>query len=215
MQGMLRVDCTFCFASGFHVSGDRLELWVDKALLCDPKEGCFPILPATTLKGWFREGAERALRSLGIPACDASSPATICSMCPVCLVFGHPRQKSPLSFESVTLKDATKDTRMSVSLSRFRKTAYEERLFSIEVGYSPSFSTTIQGFFPDASEAKRAALLLLLGSRMSFAIGGGKSRGLGWLHCKEFVATFNGQILPEEDLLEELKALQTQRGVET
>lgn len=212
MQGMLRVECTFRFASGFHVSGDRLELWVDKALLCDP-EGHFPMIPATTLKGWFREGAERALRSLGIPACDASSPATICGTCPVCLVFGHPRKKSLLTFENVTLKDASRDTRMSVSLSRFRKTAYEERLFSLEVGSCSSFSATIWGLFPDVHEAKRAALLLFLGSQIPFAIGGGKSRGLGWLRCEEFVATFDGQTLPQEDLLEELEALRVQRGV--
>lgn len=213
MQGMLRIECTFRFVSGFHVSGDRLELWVDKALLCDPEEGRFPMIPATTLKGWFREGAERALRSLGIPACDASSPETICGTCLVCLVFGHPRKKSLLTFENITLKGASKDTRMSVSLSRSRKTAYEERLFSLEVGSCPSFSATIWGLFPDIQEAKRAALLLFLGTRTSFAIGGGKSRGLGWLHCEEFTATFDGQKIPQEDLLEELEVLRVQRGV--
>lgn len=207
MAGILRVECAFCLESGFHTSGDRLELWVNKALNLDWKEGLYPVFPATTVKGWFREGAERALRSLGIKACDASSPETICGTCLVCEVFGHPRKKSPLRFADVVIKDASRDVRMSVSLSRHRKTAYEDRLFSLEIGFCPHFLTDIYGFFNDPKRARVAALLLFVGSKFLSAVGGGKSRGLGWVKRESFSATFDGHPIPEEELLRELASL--------
>jgi len=54
---LLRVDLRFRWHSGFHISGERVELWTDKALALDWKDEAFPTIPATTLKGWLREGA--------------------------------------------------------------------------------------------------------------------------------------------------------------
>lgn len=212
MAGILHVELSMRMASGFHVSGERLELWVDRTLCLDWGKGAFPMIPATSLKGWLREGTERLLRSLGISACDASTPTTVCGTCPVCRIFGHPRGKSPLQFENVVLRDAFRETRMSVSLSRYRKTAYEERLFSTEVGTAPGFTVPIRGLFPNDHEGKRAAALLFAASRVPFAIGGGKSRGLGWVTREAFSATLNGRLLSEEELFQELEALIQERG---
>ncbi|MDW8225347.1 MAG: RAMP superfamily CRISPR-associated protein, partial [Bacteroidota bacterium] len=95
------------------------------------------MIPATTIKGWLREAVERTLRGWGIRACDGSSPKSVCGMCPVCEVWGSPQKRSPLRFWDVKLSNALSDVRTSVSLSRYRRAAYEERLFSIEVGWQP------------------------------------------------------------------------------
>jgi CRISPR/Cas system CSM-associated protein Csm3 (group 7 of RAMP superfamily) len=206
---LLRVDLRFRWHSGFHISGERVELWTDKALALDWKDEAFPTIPATTLKGWLREGAERALRGLGVEVCDASQAGTTCGICPVCEVFGHPRGKSPLFFEDVVLRDTLRSTRMGVSLSRFRRTAYEERLFSLETGFCPGFQASVRGIFAAEEKAKKAASLLFAGVRVPFALGAGRSRGLGWFSFEErgFVASVNGTSLKEEDLISELLAL--------
>jgi hypothetical protein len=101
---------------------------------------------------------------------------------------------------------------MNVSLSRHRKTAYEERLFSTEVAWHPWFDVKIQGVFRSDSEARRAAALLWLGSRMGYAMGSARSRGLGWVKLEEFQATVNGLTLSNEDLVREVKTLIQQPG---
>ena len=193
MSAMLVVQVSFRLHSGVHVTGEQAKLWTDKALVVDWNEGRYPIVPATSLKGWLRASAERALRSLGIYTCDASSPVTICGLCPLCAVFGHPRGRSPLRFQDVRLAEARRDVRTSVSLSRYRRTAYEERLFSTEVAWSPRLESTVKGFFDTGIEAQQAAALLWLGARTGFALGAARSRGLGWLTLEHFSAAVDRQ----------------------
>jgi len=211
LEGFLR----FRLVSGVHISGERAALWIDKALVLDWHGNRQPILPATSLKGWLRENAERALRGLGAMACDGSSPATVCGRCPVCHVFGHPRGKSPLRFRDAVLRGAWQDVRMNVALSRYRKTAYEERLFSTEVAWHPEFQGEVKGLFPTTGDAKIAAALLWLGARMGFAIGAARSRGLGWLEWTEFQASVDGQALSTDELRHVLETqLEAWKGAE-
>lgn len=49
--------------------------------------------------------------------------------------------------------------------------------------------------------AKAAAALLTVAARWGKAIGGGKTRGLGWIKGMDLKATLNGVALSEEDLL--------------
>lgn len=207
MSIKLEVILDFHLQSALHVTGERAQLWTDRVLVRDWHEEKYPVIPATTLKGWLREAVERTLRSLGVNACDGSSPATICGRCPVCEVFGAPQRRSPLRFSDVKLQGATVDTKMHVSLSRYRRTAYEERLFSLEVAWQEACTAHIRGLFSGEKEARQAAALLWLGSRMGYAIGAARSRGLGWLTVRRFAVCIDGQELQKTELAQTLQAL--------
>lgn len=195
----LDFEITFELASGLHTTGDRAELWVDKTLALDWHVGKRPIMPATSLKGWFRENAERILRGSGKKVCEGSSPSSICGKCFVCRVFGHPRRKAPLFFEDGRFGSDWSDTRTNVSLNRRRKTAQEERLFVTEVAWGRILTVKGWGFFATADEAVETAALLWLAAQAGFALGAARSRGLGWVKLREFNARCDGQrVCPEE-----------------
>lgn len=196
----LTFEICFRLKSGFHTTGDRAELWTDKAVALDWNEGTKPVIPATSIKGWLRENAERVLRGLGQKVCDASQPSTVCGECIVCEIFGHPRKKSTLRFEDAVLEDSLTDTRTSVSLSRYRKTAYEERLFTTEVVWSQNFVVKGDGFFETPEKAERAAAMLWLAAKAGFALGASRSRGLGWLELENFCAVCDGVAIEVEKL---------------
>jgi len=200
MAVRLEFELQFDLVSGLHTTGDRAELWTDKALVLDWHTGRRPIVPATSIKGWLREGAERVLRAMGKDVCDGSQPSSICGHCVVCEIFGHPRGRARLFFEDGKFESESRDTRTGVSLSRYRKTAYEERLFTTEIVWGQSLTVKGKGFFATPDEAKKAAALLWLAAKAGFALGGGRSRGLGWLELKKFSARFNGQEVTDEEI---------------
>ncbi len=211
MVTRLEFKLRFELMSGLHTTGDRAELWTDKALALDWHKGRKPVVPATSIKGWLRENAEKVLRSLGQSVCDGSRPSAICRSrkCLVCQVFGHPREKSPLIFSDGSFDETLRDTRTNVSLSRHRKASYEERLFTVEVAWSKTFEAKGVGFFSTLQEAKQAAAILWLSAKAGFALGASRSRGLGWLKLKECEFKCDGAVISEE----ELKALvNTWRG---
>lgn len=205
MVHRLSVKVRFRLVSGVHTTGDQVKLWTDRVMVTDWKEGRRPVLPATTLKGFLRESAERILRGLGYPACDGSNPADLCDRCLVCEVFGSPRRRSPLRFFDANFGESITDVRMNVSLSRYRKTAYEERLFSTEIAWPKTFTACIEGWFDTPERARRAAGVLYLAARSGFAVGGARSRGLGWLELRDFEAFIDQEKLKHEDLVEESK----------
>jgi len=205
MTHRLQVSVTFHLHSPVHITGERAELYTDKALLLDPC-GQHALIPATTLKGWFRESIERALRGMDLPACDGTQAELMCGQCLVCQLFGHPRGRAPLRFSDVRL-GGDRDVRMNVSLSRHRRVSYEERLFSTEVAWFPEFVCDIDGTLHDVQLAKSAAALLYLGAKMGFALGAARSRGLGWVALRDYQARLDNQLLPISDLVHHLHAL--------
>jgi CRISPR/Cas system CSM-associated protein Csm3 (group 7 of RAMP superfamily) len=207
MPHRLRVEMKFALISGLHITGEQGKLWTDKALTVDCRDGKTPIVPATTLKGWLREGAERVLRGLGQAVCDGSRPGEGCGTCLICMVFGAPRRRSSLRFSDAQLRDSITDVRLNVSLSRHRKTAYEERLFSTEVAWQKELTARIDGWFGSSVEARQTAAVLYLAAKAGFAIGAARSRGLGWLKLEAFTAIVDGEKLPDEDLIAQSKAL--------
>lgn len=200
MSHKLEIEMRFSLLSGVHVTGEQGKLWTDKTLVVDWFEGRRPVVPATTVKGWLRESAERLLRGLGVNACDGSTAQTICGTCVVCGIFGSPRRRSPLRFQDAVLSDAATDVRMNVSLSRHRKTSYEERLFSTEVAWQRILQAKVSGFFASVDDAKKATALLYFAAKAGFAIGAARSRGLGWLRLEEFEARLDGAVLSHEEL---------------
>ncbi len=205
----LQIELVFQLSSGVHITGEQAKLWTDKALVVDWRDGSKPVVPATTLKGWLRESAERILRGLGQPVCDGSRADSICDQqfCLVCQVFGAPRQRSWLYFSDALLDDSATEVRMNVSLSRRRKTAYEERLFSTEVAWSRHIQAQIRGWFDSRSKALQAAGILVLAAKTGYAIGAARSRGLGWVQLRQWSVKVDDQPVTEPELFQQIQHL--------
>jgi CRISPR/Cas system CSM-associated protein Csm3 (group 7 of RAMP superfamily) len=205
----LQIELVFQLNSGVHITGELAKLWTDKALVVDWRDGSKPVVPATTLKGWLRESAERILRGLGQTVCDGSRADSICDQqfCLVCQVFGAPRQRSWLYFSDAVLDDSATEVRMNVSLSRRRKTAYEERLFSTEVAWSRQIRAQIGGWFDSRSRSLQAAAILVLAAQTGYAIGAARSRGLGWVQLHQWSVKVDEQPVPKEDIYQQIQHL--------
>jgi CRISPR/Cas system CSM-associated protein Csm3 (group 7 of RAMP superfamily) len=127
-------------------------------------------------------------------------------LCLVCRVFGSPRFRSPIKFSEVKPPgDTIPEIRSGVAISRARRTALDQHLFFVETALSdfsdPSkkWTATAEGFFPTQESAREAAALIILASRCNSAIGGGKSRGLGWI-SSQVTAKIDDQEFSEIDL---------------
>ncbi|MCS7159747.1 MAG: RAMP superfamily CRISPR-associated protein [Gemmatales bacterium] len=200
MAHKLEIQLTFQLKSPVHITGERAELYIDKALLLDA-QAQYPLIPATTIKGWLRESSERHLRGWGVQVCDGSKANLMCGHCLVCQLFGAPQHRALLRFSDAVLRDGVRDVRMNVSLSRFRRASFEERLFSTELAWASGFSCQLDGILPDVERARQAAALIYVAARMGFALGAARSRGLGWVCLDQFQANCDGQILAIQDLL--------------
>lgn len=209
----LKVEMIFALDTPYHVSGDRLSFGIDKAIYVDPRSDKTKThaIPATSLKGVLRYHLETVVRARkgNYYVCEAPRPDRMCpradkSNCIVCEVFGSPRIKSRLVFQDIVLNSDI-DTRMSVGIERRRKTAKEDHLFSFEVGRGKQFSTKIKGMFASHDEAMNASALLFAGAKACFALGGAKSRGLGWMKLKGFKTTIDDAEISMRDIEAKLR----------
>ena len=187
------VEIKFALRSPFHTTGDRLSLSLDRPHYVSPLNKEVAI-PASTIKGWLREGAERVLRAMGEDVHLGPKPQLMClgaSMCKICTYFGSPRNKGRLLFQDAKLKEPFSLPRIGIGISRKRNTVEGELLFSLETVYSPELSAEIKGFFPSIEETSEAIALLYAAYKSGFALGGTRSRGLGWVEPKDFKAVIN------------------------
>lgn len=201
----LVVELRFKLGTAFHSTGNFRRWGVDKALARDA-EGR-QVIPATTVKGFLRERAEILLRAWGHAVCLGPEPANMCggrTPCLVCQVFGNPRSPSALRFaDGLLLVEMGSAVRSGVAISRHRRAAYPQRLFFIETTDSipTQWRAECEGDFPDEDTAKKAAALIAISARWGTAIGGGKTRGLGWVEDVRVRAVLNGVEIPEQDLV--------------
>ena len=201
----LRLTLHFTLDTAFHTTGNRRRWGVDKTLVVSPN-GDY-VIPATTLKGALRDRAETLLRTWGQDVCAGPTPETMCSdtddLCPVCQVFGNPRFPSFLRFQDGQFgPDTVAQIRSGVSISRQRRAALPGRLFFVETT-SPGpleATATCEGYFPDRVSALRACALVTLAARWTSAIGGGRTRGLGWIGEANIETTLNGEPVPQQEL---------------
>ncbi len=193
-------DTALCIGSG--VAGKAIR--VDKATTRNA-EGDL-IIPGSALKGRLRQHCEDFLRTLGVAVCNSPRAETMCphfrnylkqvgmehDFCLACLIFGSPWRRSPLNFSDAVWgketnwtredwKAASKDRtsiRPGVSISRNRGTALEERLYYTEAAQPHAlFSGSIEGEL----NSRREVAILQAGLKFLFSVGGGNSRGFGWL----------------------------------
>lgn len=201
----LRLTLRLVVETAFHTTGNRRHWGADKSLARSP-EGCY-VIPATTIKGALRDRAGALLRASNQPVCTGPRPQTMCAdldaLCLVCQVFGHPRQPSRLRFQDgYFTTDMETVIRSGVSISRQRRAAFPQRLFFVETTMPRPLTclALCEGYFPDQAEAYRAAALVALAVRWIPAIGGGRTRGLGWLAQAEIEATLDGTSIPQTKL---------------
>lgn len=182
----LQLKIVFPLSTSLHTTGNRRRWGADKALAMTT-DGRY-VIPATTIKGFLRDRAEMLLRTWGCKVCDAPMPGAMCAgendLCLACQIFGNPRYSSPLRFQDAALDDEVGTMiRSGVGISRSRRAAFPQHLFFIETTEArPTQAIAeIEGYFLDAEMAGQAAAMIDLAARSGYALGGGRTRGLGWL----------------------------------
>jgi len=194
----LEIELRIEIGTALHTTGNQRRLGVDKAQALDVQDQ--PVLPATTLKGFLRARAEQILRSWGHQVCMGPGPDSMCgenAPCLVCRVFGNPRFRAPLRFRDAhpdSPGDSALAVRSGVAISRYRRAAYPQRLFFLETAgpYGTQWRALCEGYFSDRGAALEAAALVALAARWGYAIGGGRTRGLGWIEGVEVLAAVDG-----------------------
>lgn len=201
----LTLTMRLVFETPVHTTGSRWTLHVDHPIA---RAGEVPILPATSLKGALRAAASQVLATWGLPVCRGSVPGALCAdptrLCLVCRVFGHPRRRSPLKFfDAESPRDTRVLVRPGVAISRWRRTSFEQRLFSVEAAEalgSEPWLASAEGAFETADAAREAAALVWLAARARRTLGGRGTRGLGWLASWDVDAWLDGQPLAPQAL---------------
>ncbi len=190
----LILDMRFILETPLHTTGNRWLLGADKASALSV-DGLY-VIPATSLKGFLRANAEALLKTWNLPVCQPPKPGNMCldssNLCLACQIFGNPRFLAPLKFADAKplLSEVSTQIRSGVSISRYRRAALAQQLFFIETvqcHLEREWGVQATGCFPVPQAAKKAAALISLATRTGHGIGGGRSRGLGWIklwHCK-------------------------------
>ena len=113
--------------------------------------------------------------------------------CLICQLFGNPTLPARLQFSDLVCTEPEENIpevlRPGVSINRRRRTAEEQKLYFLETSPANlklSFVGSLQ-LQPDWPLAEGNAIpfakaLVLTGLKHVYALGGGKSTGLGWLH---------------------------------
>lgn len=176
------------------------------------------IIPASTIKGKVRSECERILRGINpeiicrppkaeemcphydLPG-EKDKPVYERDVCPICKLFGTTGRKARLLFSDATLDMKTKlereklegvdsQIRPGVTISRKRRTAEDERLYFIETS-SPKAGFIFKGVIQGNIQSNKEVALILAGIRNVPALGGGKSRGMGWIGIREEILIDN------------------------
>jgi CRISPR/Cas system CSM-associated protein Csm3 (group 7 of RAMP superfamily) len=162
-------------------------------------------IPGSTVKGRVRYHFRRAMDPLGIAGCEPAQPCRDPhALCPLCSVFGSIRRSGALFFSDLRLVEDQEDlarldggryrslfehdTRTNVMISRLRGVAFEQRLFTTEVGTPELYLVgDIRGrlnpcgrvLTVNAQTVPKDVAVLVAAIRMVTHLGGRKSRGLG------------------------------------
>lgn len=190
----VEIDVRVELESPLHIgSGSLADSLADKPIIKDARG--LALVPGSALKGKVRHAAEQIARGLGRRVCDAPYPDRMCkadNLCLVCRIFGAPEHPAAIRFGSLTLEPADawpkdrgwaslfdSDVRAGVGLSRARRTAQEDLLYTVET-WRGSPALTLRGAVRGELAEIREAALLAAALRAVRTLGGNRSRGLGW-----------------------------------
>jgi len=184
-------------------------------------------IPGTTIKGKLRAETEKILRTLGEKTCTPPSPENMCphyfkdenlnTFCPACKIFGSPWRNSPFRFAEATLEDRDIETEKNVqnkinyqisvrpgtTISRKRRVVEEGKLFFLGVSSPGSefiLKGTIEGVFSNGDFSESQLGLILASLKSVKIIGGGKSRGLGWIGLEGLSVWADEKVLTVEEI---------------
>jgi len=184
------------FKTSPSIGGYSSKVFIDRVTARNPLG--IPIIPASAIKGALRIEFERLLRAAGtpLPVCDSSTPETMCinedNLCLACKLFGGIYNQGKLRFADAVIADEKWEeffrekkgytTRAGIGISRKIGTVKENMLFNKEI--MDPFIENIE-FFADIEYAEpltsKEEKYLKCAIRSLGAIGGEKSRGLGWI----------------------------------
>ena len=113
--------------------------------------------------------------------------------CLICQIFGNPSLPARLQFSDLVCVEPAENIpevlRPGVSINRRRRTAEEQKLYFLETSpanaglrFEGSLHLQSPWTLVDGTPAPFARALILTGLKHIYALGGGKSAGLGWLH---------------------------------
>jgi len=176
------------------IGGYSSKAFIDKITARTPNG--IPIIPASVIKGALRIEFERILRAIGQQFCDSSSPDSMCHdeerLCLACTLFGGIYNEGKLRFHDAKIevenwqeffKKRGYTSRAGIGVSRKIGTVKEDLLFEKEI-IEPFAKTdfyaqieVIQNLTQEEMKYLRAAVKAL------DAIGGERSRGLGWIEA--------------------------------
>ena len=189
----IKINIELTFDNPFNVGAGALGgSLADKPLTRDARG--LPMVPASSFKGRLRHEIERLaphLRPNDRPPCQSPVAEMMCQgnepPCPVCQLFGSPWYEGRLNFSNFLLEEPSflkttssplGDLRSGVGLSRYRKVAEDQLLYTTEI-FQPGTPIVLQGTI--IGEIDESGLNLLnAGLESLFTVGGGKTRGLGW-----------------------------------
>ena len=171
----------------------------------------FAYIPASSFKGRVRRACEQLAKQFGLHVCNPPRPDRMCSLakpaCLVCRVFGRPGAASGLHWRDARLSKAYREAfeqdkraheknkhaqfyaRSQVQLSRALGVAAPGKLFTSESTIENlEFEAAVTGrlqYTPIDDEVPGGfeILLLLAGLKLVNTVGGGASRGAGWMSC--------------------------------
>lgn len=197
---MTKIEIRLTFDGPFNVGAGALGgALADKPMTRDARG--LPVVPASTFKGRLRHEIERLAPVLhpGAPQhtpqrCTAPVAEKMCQgdgePCVVCRLFGSSWAGGKLIFSDLTLVEPAflaqakpeelppGDLRYGVGLSRHRRVAEDQLLYTTEV-FMPGTPLTLSGTISGDLEQDELDLLRA-GLDSLFALGGGKTRGMGW-----------------------------------
>ncbi|MCC5634618.1 RAMP superfamily CRISPR-associated protein [Nostoc sp. CHAB 5844] len=176
------------------------------------------IIPASQLKGRLRHECEKIMRGLEWQIFYAPTAEELCPTeaqvdskyhsdyqlenykgyhCPISKIFGNPIIPSRIVVDDLICdweKDALQETfRPGVTINRRRRTAENQKLYFLETS-PPNSQLEFKGAIHLLSGCPSyAKTLILAGLRHIYALGGGKSAGLGWLRWEGL------EKLPQDD----------------
>jgi len=153
-----------------------------------------PRVPASSFKGRLRHTCKQLAEAMGQKTCDDPVAETMCQPeagqgpCPICRLFGSPWLESPLTFTDLTLVEPAflveagmpprTSLRYGVGLSRYRRVAQDQLLYTTEV-FLPGGTVTLGGEISGQADDKDLGLLVA-GLENLLTLGGGKTSGMGW-----------------------------------
>lgn len=209
----IRLELRVEFDTPFNVDSGAMGGSVAHKPLVRDFQG-WPMIPASSLKGRLRHECERLAKALAEEwpyDCQPPEPDKMCQgqwpdeFCPICRLFGSPWHISPLLFSDLKLlgqgaRPPRSGLRYGVALSRHRRVAEEKFLYSTEIFAPVPLAGTIEG-----NVSEEGLALVLAGLDSLFALGGGKSGGLGWCRLETRAYRINEDLSEEEISLDEIK----------